>query len=137
MENTLIIVRGLPGSGKTDLAELLADVPGFEAPVFSADDYFTDRYGNYNWNPAKIGEAHAGCKLKTEDAMMEDTPKIFVANTFTQEKEIKPYQELAKKYGYRFVSVVVENRHGSKSIHNVPEGTVEKMKDRFSIQLQK
>ena len=43
MERNLIIVRGIPGSGKTTFAEMICKV------VFSADDYHTDKDGNYNW----------------------------------------------------------------------------------------
>jgi len=47
--------------------------------------------------------------------------KIAVSNTFTQEWELQPYYELAIKYGYYVTCIVVENRHGNKSIHGVPE----------------
>lgn len=60
---------------------------------------------------------------------------VIVHNTFTTEKEIKPYQELAEKYSYTLISLIVENRHGNESIHDVPETTIGKMKNRFSIKL--
>lgn len=62
-------------------------------------------------------------------------PEIVVANTFTQEWEMNPYIELAKKYGYKVISLVVENRHGNKNIHNVPDETIQKMVNRFEIKL--
>jgi hypothetical protein len=34
-----------------------------------------------------------------------------------------------------FVSLIVENRHGNKSVHGVPEVVMEKMRDRFSFNL--
>jgi hypothetical protein len=61
--------------------------------------------------------------------------KIAVSNTFTQFWEMEPYFELAEKYGYKTFSIVVENRHGNKSIHNVPEDKVQMMKDRFEIKI--
>ncbi|HPI81970.1 MAG TPA: hypothetical protein PK122_01945 [Candidatus Paceibacterota bacterium] len=60
---------------------------------------------------------------------------VIVANTSTTEDEIRPYIMIAKNYGYRVFSIVVENRHGGVNEHNVPESSLEKMKNRFSIKL--
>ena len=62
-------------------------------------------------------------------------PTIVVSNTFTTEKEMKPYYKLAEQYGYRVHSLIVENRHGGINEHNVPDETLEKMKKRFEIKL--
>lgn len=67
--------------------------------------------------------------------MLRKTPTIAVANTFTQEWEMQPYLDLAKEHGYTVHTIIVENRHGNESIHNVPKATVEKMKKRFEIKL--
>jgi hypothetical protein len=48
---------------------------------------------------------------------------------------MEPYFELAKTYGYKTFSIVVENRHGNESIHGVPEDKLEQMKSRFEIKL--
>ena len=42
---------------------------------------------------------------------------------------------LAEKYGYMVISMIVENRHDGENIHNVPEETIEKMRNRFDIKL--
>ena len=39
-EKNLILLRGLPGSGKTTLAKVLSNNGDF--PFFSVDDYFTN-----------------------------------------------------------------------------------------------
>jgi len=61
--------------------------------------------------------------------------EIVVSNTSTTEKEMEPYLKLAEKYDYKVVSLIVENRHGNKSVHNVPDETMEKMRNRFEIKL--
>jgi hypothetical protein len=63
---------------------------------------------------------------------------VVVSNTLTSESELTPYIELAETYGYMIVSVVVENRHGNKSIHDVPTETLDKMEHRLkgSIKLR-
>ena len=45
------------------------------------------------------------------------------------------YQQLAEELGVNFVSLIVENRHGNGSIHNVPDEKIQQMKNRFSIKL--
>jgi predicted kinase len=134
---TLILLRGLPGSGKSTFANYM-----FSNNIFEADQYFYDEDEKYNFDASKLHLAHKYCQLRVEHAMEANLisggmyfSEIVVSNTSTTEKELEPYLELAKKYDYQVVSLIVENRHGSKSIHNVPEETLIKMKDRFDIKL--
>lgn len=135
MAGVLIILRGLPGSGKTSFAKYM-----FSNNVFEADQYFTDSDGNYNFDATKLHAAHTDCQNRVEDLMkISETTQygseIVVSNTATTEKELKPYYDLAEKYDYKVVSLIVENRHGSKNVHNVPDEKLEQMKNRFSVKL--
>ena len=137
MSGVLTLLRGLPGSGKSTFANYI-----FSNNIFEADQYFYDEDGNYNFDASKLYEAHKWCQLRVEHAMEDNLEsngmyfsEIVVSNTSTTEKELEPYLELAKKYDYQVVSLIVENRHGSKSIHNVPDEKLEQMKNRFSIKL--
>ena len=62
-------------------------------------------------------------------------PEIAVSNTFTQEWEMEDYFKLDEKYGYKVVSLILENRHGSQNVHGVPDEKLQIMKDRFEIKL--
>jgi len=128
MDKILYIVRGLPGSGKSTFAKSIALV-NFEADMFFMND------GEYKFDFSKIKEAHQWCQESTLDAMISGSPKVAVSNTFTQEWEMKPYYEMAEKYGYVVFSVVVENRHGGKNVHGVPEATLDNMRKRFEFSL--
>jgi predicted kinase len=136
--NTIILLRGIPGSGKSTFANYM-----FSNNIFEADQYFYDEKGlNYNFDASKLHLAHKWCQLRVEHAMEDNLEsngmyfsEIVVSNTSTTEKELEPYLELAKKYDYQVVSLIVENRHSGVSKHNVPAETIEKMKNRFSIKL--
>lgn len=137
----LYLIRGLPGSGKSTFASELAE--SRDACHHEADHYFHFKIGesgtqvwteDYNFDATKLHLAHKACKDWTCDCMM-DRCDIVVSNTFTTEKELKPYLDLAAEHGYSVTTLVVENRHGNKSIHGVPEETMTKMRNRFSIKL--
>lgn len=132
----LFLLRGLPGSGKTSLAKSLFNAT---TGCVEADMYFINEDGEYKFNPSKLKEAHKWCKIIVESWMSPETgylDTIVVSNTFTQEWEMKPYYELAEKYGYTVFSLVVENRHGGINEHGVPDETLDKMEKRFQIKLR-
>lgn len=126
----LYLIRGVSGAGKTSFADTL-----FGVFQISADQYFEDDDGRYNFDVNKLHQAHKWCQEKTEK-LMKAGYELAVANTFTTTKEMKPYYKLAEKYGYRVFSIIVENRHGGKDVHNVPEATLEKQEKRFNIKLR-
>jgi adenylate kinase family enzyme len=137
MSGVLFLVRGLPGSGKTSFASAIWN----EYAVCEADKFFYDKEGNYNFDPSKLKEAHTWCKNQVETRMIDHQnnqqyyPEIAVSNTFTQEWELEDYFKLAEKYGYKTVSLIIENRHGGKNVHGVPDDKIEIMKNRFQIKL--
>lgn len=128
---TLVLLRGLPGAGKSTFANYIWE----SKTVFEADKYFYDDKGNYKWDGNLLDQAHRWCQEGVENAMIENYGEIVVSNTLTMNKDIEPYMELAKKYGYHVVSLIVENRHGNESEHNVPKESMRKMRSRFEIQL--
>jgi hypothetical protein len=135
-EGDLILLRGLPGSGKSTLAKIILQLPTNKEPeVLSADDFFLDSDGNYNFDVTKIREAHNYCQFRCSERMRQQKSRIVVANTFTQEWEMESYFDMAKRYNYRVHTVIVENRHGGENVHGVPEDKLQQMKGRFQIKL--
>ena len=107
----------------------------FEENIFPLIDYSKTKFLDSNFDISKIGIAHSVCRSKTKNAMEFEYRNIFVANTFTTEKEMREYFNLAKEFGYKIFTLVVENRHGNSNVHNVPTETLEKMKNRFNVKL--
>lgn len=132
----LILLRGVPGSGKTTLANIILQNPAnTKTDVLSADDFFLNEDGVYVFEPTKLKEAHNHCQVRCADRMRSGLARVVVANTFTQEWEMEKYFEMAERYNYRVHSIIVENRHGSENVHGVPEDKLKQMKDRFEIKL--
>jgi len=132
----LILLRGVPGSGKSTFANVILQQPNNNPQeVLSADDFFVNNEGVYNFDGTKIKEAHNYCQFRCSERMRQEISRIVVANTFTQEWEMEIYYEMAKRYNYRVHSVIIENRHGNDNIHGVPEDKLQIMKDRFEIKL--
>lgn len=137
-EKTMYLLRGLPGSGKTTLGnELFRLYSRLKESVqhISADDYFTAPDGTYKYVSADIGKAHEYCQNRVYQACRTSHDVVIVSNTLTREFELEPYLNMAAEYHYRVVSLVVENRHGNPSIHDVPEKTMDKMRERFQVKL--
>jgi predicted kinase len=129
----LFLLRGLPGSGKSTLAKSLDGIH------VEADQFFVVD-GEYRFDASKLKEAHNNCLTRVKSYMyifssQENSERIIVSNTFTQEWEMKPYFDIAEKYGYTVYSLIVENRHGGVNQHGVPAEKLEQMKNRFEVKL--
>ena len=132
MEKNIILLRGLPGSGKSTLAKLLVDKDYCHK---EADMFFVDSDGNYKFNPSKIKDAHHWCQDEVEFLMKYEHSPVVVSNTFSEEWEMDAYYKLAEKFGYIVTSIITENRPGSKSVHDVPQESINRMNNRFDIKL--
>ena len=128
----LILLRGLPGSGKSTFAKSIshAAVGHIEA------DMFFMKEGEYKFDASRLKDAHSWCRDTVEDWMNPfGFETIIVSNTFTQEWEMEAYYKLAEQYGYVVTSLIVENRHGGVNTHGVPDDKLEQMRNRFEIKL--
>jgi predicted kinase len=114
----LILVRGLPGSGKSTYAKTL----GLEH--YEADMYFEQ----IGFNPALLKDAHNWCQVETYAALRRGE-SVVVSNTFTQRWELRPYYDIAQRCGARVEEVVMRGDYGS--IHGVPAETIRCMAARW------
>lgn len=128
----LILLRGLPGSGKSAFAELLA---GKNWPIFSVDDYFTDAEGRYHFEYDKNHLAYKACEEHCRKAMEEGKESIVIHNTFVLDWEIEPYFKLAAEWKYRVFVLTVENYHGRQNKHGVSEDQLKKMASKYKVKL--
>ena len=131
-EKSFWIVRGLPGSGKSTAAKVM--IPHL---TLSADDFFM--VGNrYCFRTELLGVSHQWNQGRAEEACKNNESLIIVDNTNVNWKEVKPYVDIAAKYGYH-LHIVEPNTVWKydveecfrRNTHRVPKEVIQAMSDRW------
>jgi predicted kinase len=131
MNKKLVVIPRAPsGSGKSTY--LKNNYP--DAFVCSADHALYEN-GKYVWAAEKLGKAHFYCMNAFKAALINNLPLIAVDNTNIYARDMKPYVELAKEYGYevKIVRIVAPVAVAAKrNTHNVPEEIVNMQNTKMS-----
>lgn len=121
------LIRGVSGCGKNFFADSIKFLYP-ETVICSADDYYIHKYGEYKFHWSEIEASHDYCREKFLHALINKQKVIVVNNTNINENQFGFYIDAAKKYNYKLISLVIENRHGGTNIHNIPPESLEKQK---------
>lgn len=122
--NKLILIRGLPGSGKSTFAKTLIN----ENTIHLEADMFFTKNDQYIFDAKLLGNAHRWCQ-NTTNYNLKIGNNVVVSNTFTTFKEIKYYLDIGWKYG--IIPTIITMNNEFESVHDVPNETLVKMKNRF------
>lgn len=138
----LVLVRGLPGSGKSTFARMLVREyvriasgagwarDGLSADgvlVFETDDFFVSGSDfSYTYDGELASLAHSWNEGRVAKAM-RDSPRtiVVVANCMCRLEEMVPYARLAKRFGRRMVIFELGTAHENE--HGVDADTMGKM----------
>lgn len=96
-QRCMLLIRGLPGSGKSFLGQQLAlELDGIQ---YETDQKFVTA-GEYVFDAHKLMAAHEGTRQDVKQSLRQDIPFVVVSNTFTQAWEYESYLTLAAYYHY-------------------------------------
>lgn len=138
----VICMRAIPGSGKSSYVEkLLASLSkqGKSVEVVSADKFFTNLKGEYNFDFTKIGLAHGECFRGAIEAVQGGKDVVIVDNTGLASFELSPYKLLADAYGYDFlIKNIIANEEDAfkRQMHGVPQESHKRMHESFRDEKQ-
>lgn len=94
-------MQGIPGSGKSTVAEAIQERFGFvNTPIYSTDDFWYNDKGEYKFNHLDLSEAHEWNQQRVVDAMAKGVITIIVDNTNIKRDHIVPYVVAAAAHGY-------------------------------------
>ena len=137
-----IILRGLPGTGKTYIAKkYLSHIahafdPVPDPVILSSDDYFITN-GVYTFDKYEIQEAYKDTWKKFREEVEKNSPFIIIDNTNIRKFHYLHYLDYATRHNYITVVMItphldLNNRELSeRNIHNVSQESIRLMRKNF------
>lgn len=125
---TVIILRGLPGSGKSTIATMFQD-----AVIVSMDNFWLDKEGNYNFVKKMIPQAVNWVHTQYIKAL-EESKLVVVDNTHSRIWEMEYYMDQAQMRGFKCHILNVEctvDESKKRNTHDVPEYAIDNMAKRW------
>jgi shikimate kinase len=120
---TVLILSGAQGSGKSTICQKIADA--IPTNLVSADQYFTSPEGEYRFDFARLGAAHAACMNRFIRAMQTvyNDRVVIVDNTNSTVVEVAPYYLVAKAFDHTVVHLTISAEPAAahaRNLHGVP-----------------
>lgn len=138
-EPTVIILRGLPGAGKSTLANRICDRTYRSRCICSADKYWVQPDGTYKFDKNAVPLNHHQCLRDfcrhVGGTGLFHTQVIVLDNTNTAVREFAHYVEIANAYGYKIIMISLfasTEKAKLRNVHNVPDYTIAGMAERMT-----
>lgn len=121
----IVLVRGLPGAGKTTLGKRLAQ----EDWVHLENDQFFEKDGPYLHDPERLSDAIDWC-IESVDEAVEAGHNVVVTNVFNQLTFAMPYIGMCIRHDLGSIGIL-EAKGKYESVRGVPPEIVEIMASRW------
>lgn len=140
-ERVLILLRGLPGSGKSFLARIIVNITvgmeNYKNHVFSSDDYFMQGE-RYVFDGSRLKDADEFKQLRALSATSKGFSPIIIDGTNIELSHMQPYAQMAVDYGYNLEILEPEtpwkykvSQLAEKNTHGVSKTSIAAMLGRF------
>ena len=127
----LTLVRGLPGSGKTELGKRLDNSRPMATRHIEADQFMVDENGEYKFQPDKVKSVNVECVAQAEKYLRLGYD-VVVTNVFAQYWEVKPYYDVAAELGIKTILITMQAQfHSEHRSSRTRQQMVEKWDDIF------
>lgn len=131
----LTVCRGLPGSGKTSLANKLAEKTS--GICIAADDFFTHEDGTYHFNFNLLEVAHNYC-IGTAFYHLSRGKNVYVHNVFAERWTVEKFVDFAHRNGYEWDIIEPTTKWkndvaecAKRNTHGLTEAMIQKMADKW------
>lgn len=129
---SVIMVRGLPGSGKTTLAQQLMTLD--KSQKYLSFDVILEKLHVTKITPDLNNKVLHELFRAYENTLDEGTD--IIVEGFCEHELVEQYRFAALNKGYKFTSIIVENRHGSNSVNEWHDSKVLlEAQSNFSVRL--
>ena len=123
----LTIIRGLPGVGKTFLAQ--RDYPG--SLLLEGDQYYMTPENKYAFGKGILRSSSEYVRLMLSTALSVEIKNVVITTTSPDGKRAKEYAAIAKGFGHKVKFVWLDYIGLAKTVHAVPEDVINKMKENW------
>jgi predicted kinase len=133
----LVIVRGLPGSGKSHYVKDNYKTKNY---LYYEPDYLiTDVFGNYRFN-AQIWDSVNVLLFKLVDFALARKENVVIADVFTNESSLLPYIILTQRHQSKLNIVTIihdclDSDGSLSNTHNLALSVFEDMRKEFKLNL--
>jgi len=123
----LVLVRGLPGAGKSTFAQL-----AYPSYVHEETDKRMYKDGVYVFQGAMLKDYHSLTQLYVQQCL-RNGQNVVVSNTFTQHWELRPYLEMsyASVTVYSLQTPYTPEELAEINVHNCPAEAIVRMAQRW------
>lgn len=120
---SLLIVRGLPGSGKSTFANVY-----YPDWLHIERDMFYMKFGIYQYDNAKFSQASEWCARMVEEAMAKGMDCILTTCCLSV-RAVDFYKEIAKRHSQPYTIIKCKGKYGT--VHKVPQSVLQSMASKW------